>query len=274
MAPRSWLFVPGSSARMMQKALASGADALILDLEDAVAPEAKSSARETVATFLETAPTLPCYVRVNALSTGMTAADVAIALGRVAGFVLPKCEGPRDLDALADLTGGAPVLAIATETVRAVRALMTEDWRHPTLTGLAWGAEDLAADLGATANRAGDGSYLSPFVMARDAMLFAAKAASVSAVDTVFTDIRDADGLLAEARAAETVGFTAKMAIHPAQIAPIHAAFTPSPERIVWARRVVAALDAAEGGVATLDGAMLDRPHLRQAEAILARSKQ
>ncbi|MFD2855270.1 HpcH/HpaI aldolase/citrate lyase family protein [Seohaeicola zhoushanensis] len=139
MIPRSWLFVPGSSARMMQKALGSGADALILDLEDAVAPVDKAAARETVAAFLDTAPAIPCYIRVNALSTGMTETDVAAVRGKVTGFVLPKCEGARDLDALAALTGGAPVLAIATETVRAVRALQSEDWSHPTLLGLAWG---------------------------------------------------------------------------------------------------------------------------------------
>lgn len=271
MIPRSWLFVPGSSARMMQKALGSGADALILDLEDAVAPVDKAAARETVAAFLDTAPAIPCYIRVNALSTGMTETDVAAVRGKVTGFVLPKCEGARDLDALAALTGGAPVLAIATETVRAVRALQSEDWSHPTLLGLAWGAEDLAADLGATANRGADGTYLSPFLFARDAMLYAAKAAGVTAIDAVRTDIHDAEGLLAEARAAEQVGFEGKMAIHPTQIAPIHSAFTPTPDRIDWARRVLAALQTAGGGAAQLDGQMLDNPHRIQAEKILSR---
>ena len=167
---------------------------------------------------------------------------------------------------------GAPVLAIATETVRGVRALFAEDWSHPCLLGLAWGAEDLAADLGAMANRGADGAYLPPFQMARDAMLFAARAAGVAAVDAVYTDIRDTDGLRAETRAAETLGFTAKMAIHPGQIPVIHAALAPSADRVTWARRVIEALEAAEGGVALLDGAMLDQPHLRLARSILARS--
>lgn len=271
MTPRSWLFVPGNSARMMEKADTAGADALILDLEDAVAPADKPAARETVAAFLGAGPATPCFVRVNALSTGLTGADVAAVDGRAAGFVLPKCEGPHDLDRLSKLTGQAPVLAIATETVRAIRALMREDWNHPTLCGLAWGAEDLAADLGASANRGADGGYLSPFILARDAMLYAAKAAGVPAVDAVYTAIRDSEGLLAEAQAAEAIGFAAKMAIHPAQIDAIHTAFTPSPTRVDWARRVIAALDAAGSGVATLDGAMLDLPHRRQAEAILTR---
>ncbi|MGR3321143.1 MAG: HpcH/HpaI aldolase/citrate lyase family protein [Pseudooceanicola sp.] len=270
MTPRSWLFVPGHSARMMDKARDSGADALILDLEDAVAPESKPAAREAVAAFLAVKPAIPCYVRVNALDTGLTEADVAAVHGRADGYVLPKCEGTGDVAALIGRTGMAPVLAIATETARAVRALLAEDWTHPALVGLAWGAEDLAADMGATANRDESGRYLSPFTLARDAMLFAAKAAGIAAVDAVFTDFRDGAGLSAEARAAETLGFAGKLAIHPAQIPPIHDAFTPSPERIAWARRVIAAMDA-QSGVASLDGQMLDRPHLRQAEAILAR---
>lgn len=273
MTPRSWLFVPGDSARMMQKADGAGADALILDLEDAVTLSEKPAARDAVGSFLASGPKTPCFVRVNALSTGLTAADVAAVRGRVAGFVLPKCEGRHDLDTLATLTDGAPVMAIATETARAVRALMSLDWSHPTLCGMAWGAEDLAADLGAMTNRGADGAYLSPFILARDAMLFAAKAAEVPAIDAVFTAIQDTGGLLTEARGAEAIGFTGKMAIHPAQIAPIHAAFTPTPERIDWAQRVLAAMQDAQGGVAVLDGAMLDQPHFRQAEAILARTR-
>lgn len=273
MTPRSWLFVPGSSAKMMRKALASGADALILDLEDAVAPGDKEAARVTVAEFLGAGEgRMPCFVRVNALDTRLTGDDVAAVRDRADGFVLPKCEGPADLARLASLTHEAPILAIATETARAVRSLMAEDWRHPALCGMAWGGEDLAADFGATANRDAAGRYLSPFRLARDAMLIAAKAAGVPAVDAVWTDFRDTDGLLAEALEAETVGFTSKLAIHPAQIAPIHAAFTPTPDRIEWARQVVAAFRNAGGGVASLDGKMIDRPHLTQAEAILARS--
>lgn len=273
MTPRSWLFVPGSSTRMMEKAQDSGADVLILDLEDAVAPDAKDTARATVADFLSARRDVPCYVRVNALDTGLTEADVAAVRDRAQGLVLPKCEGPADIATLDGMAGNLPIMAVATETARAVRALMAEDWSHPALVGLAWGAEDLSADLGASANRDAMGRYLSPFRLARDAMLFAAEAAGVAAIDAVYTDIRDHAGLTAEARAAETVGFAAKMAIHPAQIAPIHAAFTPAPDRIDWARRVTEAMEAAGGGVAKLDGRMLDRPHLRQAASILARAR-
>lgn len=272
MTPRSWLFVPGTSAKMMRKALASEADALIFDLEDAVPPGDKPAARAQIVEVLQAeGRPMPCFVRVNALDTGMTAEDVAAARG-ADGFVLPKCEGPADLAALSRLTGHAPVLAIATETVRAVRALIAEDWTHPSLIGLAWGAEDLAADLGAAANRDGGGTYFSPFRFARDAMLFAAKAAGVDAVDAVWTDFHDPEGLSSEARAAEAVGFTGKLAIHPAQIAPIHAAFTPDSNRIDWARQVIAAFHDAGGGVASLEGRMIDQPHLKQAEAILARA--
>ncbi|RBI83334.1 CoA ester lyase [Rhodosalinus halophilus] len=270
---RSYLFVPGDSARKMKKAMDSGADALILDLEDAVAPGAKEAARAAVAGFLSAPAPMPRYVRVNALDTGLAEADVAAVRGRADGYVLPKCEGPADLADLSRLTGDAPVVAIATETVSAVRSLLSRDWTHPTLEGLAWGGEDLAADLGASSNRDAQGRYRTPFRLARDAMLFAAKEAGVAAIDAVFTDFRDARGLEAEAMEAEAVGFTGKLAIHPAQIAPIHRAFTPGEDRVAWARRVVAAVTAAEGGVATLDGQMLDRPHLRQARLLLERAK-
>lgn len=266
--PRSWLFVPGDSPSKMEKARASGADALILDLEDLVAPGEKQAAREAVATELAKAAPMPRYIRVNALDTDWTQADVAAAEG-ADGWVLPKCEGPADLDVLARLAPGRPVLAIATETVRAVRALLAEDWTHPSLIALAWGGEDLAADLGATGNRDGRGQYHSPFLFARDAMLFAAKAAGVGAIDTVYTDFRDSDGCRAEAVAAETVGFGGKMAIHPAQVAPINEAFTPAQDRVDWARAVVRAMEG--DGVSSLNGQMLDRPHLRQAQAILSR---
>ncbi len=254
----------------------SRADALILDLEDSVAEDAKAGARAEIAAHLEQAggdgPAL--WVRVNALSTGETEADVAATLpGRPKGYVLPKCEGRDDLDALSEMIGEteAGIVAIATETARAVRALMAADWAHPRLAGLAWGAEDLSADLGALAPRNAEGGYLSPFRLARDAMLFAAKAARVAAIDGIFTDFRDPAGLEAEARAAAAMGFDGKLAIHPAQVDPIHAGLAPSGTQIDWARRVISALEAAGGGVAQLDGRMLDRPHQRAAEAILAR---
>ena len=271
--PRSWLFVPADSPRKIEKALDSGADALILDLEDSVAAGAKDGARRIVAEALATPAPMPRYVRVNALDTGWTAEDVAAA-HQADGWVLPKCEGPADLATLSDMRPGTPIMAIATETVRAVRALLAQDWSHPALVALAWGGEDLAADLGASENRDPGGRYHSPFLFARDAMLFAAKAAGVGAVDTVFTDFRDPQGCRAEAAAAQVLGFTGKMAIHPAQVAPINDAFTPAPARIDWAERVVAAMAEAGDGVASLDGQMLDRPHLRQARSILARAQR
>lgn len=274
--PRSWLFVPGDSPRKMRRAAASGADALILDLEDSVAPEARPAARAAVAAFLsEGAPRGPAvWVRVNALDTGITAQDVAALAGRdVAGFVLPKCAGPDHVEALARMIPpGAGILAIATETVRALRRLMREDWSHPRLTALTWGGEDLAADLGATANRGDGGRYLGPFLLARDVTLLAAAEAGVAAIDAVHPDFRDLAGLAAETREAASLGFAGKMAIHPAQIPVIHDALRPDAAEIAWAERVIAALEAAGGGVAQLDGHMLDRPHLRKARRILDRA--
>ncbi|MCC5970717.1 MAG: CoA ester lyase [Pararhodobacter sp.] len=275
MSAVSWLFVPGNDARKMDRAAQSGADALILDLEDAVAPEDKAQARALVTEALRNPAPVPRWVRINALGTGLAEADLAAVLpAGPAGIMLPKCEGPEDLDRLAELMGGQgralPVVAIATETVRALRQLMRRDWSHPLLHALAWGGEDLAADLGAIRNRGSDGRYLGPFSLARDTALLAAHEAGVEVLDAVFTDFRDAEGLRAEAEDAAALGFTGKMAIHPAQIPVIQKAFTPDPARVDWAYRVISAMEG--GGVAQLDGIMLDRPHLRQARRILARA--
>lgn len=276
---RSYLFVPADQPRKIDRAAEGPADAMILDLEDAVALPRKDAARAIAAGFLAGARDGPaCLVRVNALSTGLTGADVAAtARLRPAGYVLPKCEGPADIDALARLValhggGDIPILAIATETVRAVRGLMRSDWSHPALGGLAWGAEDLLADLGALRNRGAEGAYLPPFALARDLVLFAAAEAGVAAVDAVFTDFRNAAGLAAESRAAADAGFAGKMAIHPAQIDPIHAAFRPDAALVDWAWRVRDALAASGGAATALGGEMVDRPHLRRAERILARA--
>lgn len=215
----------------------------------------------------------------NALGTGLTAGDVAETLAaRPDGYVLPKCEGPEGLAALSELISsqgggdGVRIVAIATETARGVRNLMRADWAHPRLEALTWGAEDLAADLGAARNRDGAGRYLGPFALARDTVLLAARDAGVAAIDAVFTDLADAGGLAAEAAEAATLGFDGKLAIHPGQIAPIHAALTPTPHEIAQARAVLAALSAAGAGVARLDGRMLDRPHALQARRVLARA--
>ncbi len=277
MTPRCYLFVPGDSARKQAKALESGADALILDLEDSVGPDAKQAARETVAGFLGTATSMARYVRVNALDTGLTEADVAAtAPGKPDGFVLPKCEGRDDIEELSRLIekhdgGDTGIFVIATETVRAVRSLMASDWSHPRLTAMTWGAEDLAADMGAFRNRGDDGDYHTPFRFARDAMLFAAKDAGVAAVDSVYTNFRDEAGLIMEAKEALDCGFMAKMAIHPAQVAPIQKVFTPTREQVDWARKIIAAMEGAGNGVVQIDGRMIDRPHVKSARSILDR---
>ncbi len=275
MTPRSWLFVPGDDARKLEKSLGSGADALIVDLEDSVTPARKPEARRVAADFLARPAPMPRFVRVNALDTGLTEADVAaVAPAGPEGYVLPKCEGRADLDrlsALLDRHGAhqAGIVSIATETVRALRRLLREDWSHPRLVGLTWGGEDLAADLGATANRDAAGAYLGPFRLAREAALLAAKEAGVAAIDSVFTDFRDFEGLAAEAREGAATGFDGKLAIHPAQVAPIQAAFTPSDESVAWARRVIEATENAGAGVASLDGRMIDAPHVKTARKIL-----
>lgn len=280
---RSYLFVPADTPRKLERAGESGADALILDLEDSVATERKAEARAIAARYLAEASDRrgpACFVRVNSLATGLSEDDVAATLaGRPTGYMLPKCEGREDIETLSRLIerhGGDSeigVLAIATESVRAVRSLMRTDWGHPRLRAMCWGGEDLASDMGALRNRAADGRYLSPFLMARDLTLMAALEAGVAAVDAVYTDFRDTEGLSRESRAASELGFSGKMAIHPNQVAPIHAAFVPDPAQIRWAQDVIASLAGAETGVASINGQMLDAPHTLRARRILARAR-
>lgn len=260
----------------MTRAAESGADALILDLEDAVAPANKVAARTEAARFLAEPVPMKRFVRVNALATGLTEEDVAATIAAAPDcYVLPKCEGPDDIETLSGLIAklgggdGIGIMSIGTETVRGLRRLMREDWRHPRLTAFAWGGEDLSADMGAERNRDAAGAYLGPFLMARDHTLLAALEAGAEAVDAVFTDFRDEAGLMREARLAKTLGFSGKMAIHPAQVPVIHAAFRPEPAEVDWAKAVIAALEATGEGVASLNGMMLDRPHLIRARKIL-----
>lgn len=278
---RSYLFVPADSPRKVQRAGSSNADALILDLEDSVTEDRKGDARAAAARYLATVEGKrkpACLVRVNALATGLTEDDVAATVsGRPTGYVLPKCEGVEDIEALSRMitrhhgSSDIGIMAIATETVRAVRSLMRSDWTHPRLRALSWGGEDLASDMGALRNRGAGGHYLSPFCMARDLTLLAALEAGVAAVDAVYTDFRDIEGLGLESTLASELGFSGKMAIHPDQIDPIHAAFVPSASQIRWAEGVLASLAEAEGGVASLNGEMLDLPHALRARRILAR---
>ncbi len=288
---RSLLFVPGDSPRKQQKGLESGADALILDLEDSVALEAKPQARETTRAFLGAARNLPkrplLIVRINALTTGLSDADLdAVMPGAPDAIMLPKSEGGSDVghlaakiavrEAEADLPDGITrILPIATETGKAVFGLGTYARSSHRLMALTWGAEDLSAGLGAETNRLEDGSYADPYRLARSLTLFGASAAQVDAIDTVFTNFRDEDAFRAECRAARRDGFTGKMAIHPAQIGPINEIFTPSGEALAKAERVIALFATNPGaGVIGLDGEMLDRPHLKQAERLVARARK
>ncbi|CAN7606286.1 CoA ester lyase [Pseudorhodoferax sp. LjRoot39] len=279
---RSLLFVPAHDGRKCEKGLASGADALILDLEDAVPQPEKALARQRCAAFVAGHRAhMRLFVRINALSTPEALADLdAIVPAAPYGLMLPKCERGADVARLAALVaereaGKAPlrILPIVTETAASLFHLGSYATdAGPRLCGLFWGGEDLAADIGAKANRDAQQRYTAPYQMARALTLLGATAARVPAFDAVTTDFRNPDGLLAQAMEAERDGFSGKVAIHPAQIAPIHAAFTPTETELAQARRIVAAFDAAPtAGALALDGRMLDRPHYLSAQRLLAR---
>jgi len=286
---RSWLFVPGDSDRKLARAVDAGADVVILDLEDSVAPSAKQAARDRVRDFIESACAdlrrSALFVRVNAQDSGLARADLdAVVRPGLAGILLPKSRDGRDiarLDAMLavrEAEAGLPdlsirVAAIATESTEALFGLASYRGASPRLEALAWGGEDLATDLGAASNRGEDGSLTDPFRLARSLCLAGAVAAGVQPVDTVFTDYRDLDGLRAEAESAARDGFTGKLAIHPDQVPVINAAFTPSVDAVAEARRIVAAFEADPGaGVVALDGRMVDRPHLLRATRLIARA--
>jgi len=279
---RSILFVPGDSPRKFQLAAASEADALVLDLEDSVAPEAKAAARGTVRAMLaKGAAGKPLWVRVNPLDSGLAEADLAAVIGgRPFGVLLPKSRGGEDVRRLAALLdrqeasagvtlGATQVLPIATELGAAMFGLGTYAGSSPRLWGLTWGAEDLAADLGTVVNRVGD-RYTEPFRVARSLCLFGAAAAGVRAIDTVCVDLENDAVVAAESLEARRDGFTGKMAIHPRHIGAINAAFTPSAAEREWARKIVAAFEANPNlGTFRLEGRMIDRPHLRAARRVL-----
>jgi len=279
---RSLLFAPGGSAKMMAKAVAGDADAVILDLEDAVHPDRKEDARGLVVEALTAAsrsgPRL--YVRVNPLDSPWCRGDLDTVLPlRPHGIMLPKLLGPQDLDRLDALIsereprgalGTTKVIPVCTETAAATLSLVATSWRHQRLAGLLWGGEDLAADIGATANRDSSGAYTAPFALARSLCLLAARAAGVLPIDAVYIDFRDPDGLAREADAARRDGFSAKAAIHPSQVAIINRAFSYTEAERDWAQRVVNALEASGSGVVQIDGVMIDAPHLAQARRILA----
>ena len=274
---RSLLFVPGDRPDRMAKALGLGADALILDLEDAVAPDAKPQAREEIARFLDGPRDhgVHLFVRINPIDGPLAAEDLAAILpARPDGIVLPKAEGLASLDALAARgVAHIPILPIATETPAAMFRLGEYAGSPLPLAGLTWGAEDLPAAIGATTAREADGSYTAPYQLARSLTLFGAHAAGTAAIETVYPDFRDLEGLAAYAARAQRDGFTGMMAIHPAQVPVINAAFTPSAQDVARAQAIVDLFAAHPGaGALQLDGKMVDAPHLKAARALLARA--
>ncbi len=272
---RSFLFVPGDRPDRMEKALGIGADALILDLEDAVAAAAKPEARRAVASFLATPSQSQIWVRVNPLDSAEHEKDLAAILpAHPSGIVLPKAEGGESVAELSRrLTEHGNVttmiLAIATETPAAIFAMGTYGGAK-RLAGLTWGAEDLPAAVGASTSREPDGSFTPPYELARSLCLFGAAAAGVAPIETVYPAYKDLEGLAAYAARARRDGFTGMMAIHPSQVPVINAAFTPTEAELAHARAVVAAFDANPGvGALSIEGRMIDRPHLVQAQRIL-----
>jgi citrate lyase subunit beta/citryl-CoA lyase len=285
---RSLLFVPGDSTRKLEKGLASGADVLLIDLEDSVSLPNKEAARTITAEFLAAhrhagGPQL--YVRVNDLRSGLIDDDLTVVMGAAPlGVLLPKAASSSDVDHLSTKLrvheaehgledGSTRIMALITETPAAVLVAATWQERHPRLSGLTWGAEDLSAEIGAQRTRTESGQLTDVFRLARALTILAASAADTAAIDTVFVDFRDEEGLRRECLDAARDGFTAKMAIHPAQVAIINEAFTPSAAAIAQAQMIVDAFAAAgDPGVVGIDGKMFDRPHLKRAQRLLQRA--
>lgn len=284
---RSFLFVPGDSERKLAKAVACDADALIIDLEDSVHAASRSSARQQVRSFLQQQVDADLWVRINPLDTEDALQDLqAIMLSAPYGIVLPKPESADDVKRLSayldDLErehdirpGSTRILPIVTERPAALFRLHEYASDTARLAGLTWGAEDLSAAVGASANRDSDGHWLPPYELARSLCLFAAAAAAVPAIDTVYTDFRDSKGLEKSAGNARRDGFSGMLAIHPEQVPIINAAFVPTADEIQRAERIVRLFADNEGtGVLQLDGEMIDRPHYVQAQRILETARR
>jgi citrate lyase subunit beta/citryl-CoA lyase len=285
-AVRSFLFVPGDSEKKLAKADGIAADALILDLEDAVAAQHKVAARGLVREYLGARPDQrrqKLWVRINPLNHAEAGADLGAVMPlRPDGIVLPKTRSPDDIELLGRRigtyeaeydfqVGSTRILPVATETPQSLFSLGEYARCGKRLAGITWGAEDLAAAVGATANREADGRWTAPYQLVRSLCLFAAHAAGVEAIDTLWANFRDLQGLEASCAEARRDGFSGKLAIHPDQVEVINRCFTPSPEEIARAHRVVELFEANPGaGTLSLDGTMLDLPHLRQARRILA----
>ena len=288
---RSLLFIPGDSPKKLDKGVASGADAIIIDLEDAISPERKAQARDITFAYLKQVQPIAkrpkLLVRINGLQTGLTDADLdVIVAGRPDAVMLPKAEGGAAVthcdakltarEAMHGLpAGGIGMIAIATETANALFLAGTFAGASPRLTGLTWGAEDISAEIGAEANRDKDGNFLDLYRLARSLCLAGAAVARVQPIDTVYVDFRNDDGLRRECEEARRDGFTGKMAIHPAQVPIINDVFTPTAAAIAKAKAVIAAFAADPGaGTVGIGGLMYDRPHLELARMLLARTSQ
>ncbi len=286
---RSLLFTPGDSDRKLTKGLTSGADVILIDLEDAVAPDSKSAARDMTAHFLAQDAArnadMPLYVRINDLETEWAQEDLArVVPVQPAGIMLPKARSHDDVVRLAQMLdrleqsagleqGSISILVIALEIPEALLNIASFQTCDPRVSGITWGSEDLATGLGAHASRDAAGAYRAPIELARSLCLAAGSAAGVHVIDTVYADFRDLDGLKADAERAAADGFSGKLAIHPDQVAVINAAFTPAEDEVARARRIVEAFDAQPGaGVINLDGAMVDMPHLQNARKLLERA--
>jgi citrate lyase subunit beta / citryl-CoA lyase len=286
---RSLLFVPADGGKKLDKAFGSGADAIIVDLEDSIVPERKAAARASAAAYLREAtknaerPRL--VVRINGLQTGLIDDDLdAIVPACPDAIMLPKAEGGASIihcdakltarEAIHGLDDGhIKIVAIATETAASLFVAGTYGGASERLTGLSWGAEDLSAELGAEANRNADGNFLDPYRLARVLCLSGAAAAKIDAIDTVYIDFRNDAGLRRECEDARRDGFAGKLAIHPAQVPTINEVFTPTPEAIATAHAIVAAFASAPAaGTIGINGIMYDRPHLARAMRLLARA--
>jgi citrate lyase subunit beta/citryl-CoA lyase len=287
---RSFLFVPADSPRKLEKSLDSGADAIIIDLEDAIAVDQKKAARANAAAFIKSLPESssrpPLFIRVNGLESGLTDADLdAVLPARPYGVVLPKGEGGASIIHLdAKLTareamhgiddGTTRIFAFAIESASAMFLAGTYAGASARLLGLTWGSEDLSYEFGGVASRDANGQFFEPYKLARTLCLVAAASAKVLAIDTVYADFRNPEGLRREAQEAAHQGFAGKMAIHPAQIAILNEVFAPPPEKIAWARAVAEAFAAApDKGAVQVNGVMYDRPHLLHAEQLLKQVK-
>ncbi len=287
---RSLHFVPGANERMLEKSLLSAADSLVLDLEDAVTPDNKDSARATVASWLATRDfgRQERTVRMNPLHSPWGRADLEATMTHPPdAYLVPKAEGLADIEAIDEHLSalekqyghphrGVGLIPIATETPRGVLEIAAIA-AHPRVIAITWGAEDLSAALGARQNRDANGRFLPVFEHCRTMALLAGAAAGIPALDTVFVDVRDKEGLEREAREAAAVGWSGKMSIHPAQLEAIHAAFSPSPEEVAGAEALLAAFleHQAEGRMAfTWQGQMVDGPHLERARRLLERARR